>query len=146
MKIYELKFSRQFVAEVQAESVTKPEAIVKYMDGAFDEHPNQEHFFAIGLNGNNEPIFRYLCTLGLVNQTQAHPREAFRACVQASAVSVIFVHNHPSGTLKASPEDMAMTKNLVEAGKILGIPVLDHIIISDDGFNSIRGISPEIFK
>lgn len=84
------------------------EAVVKYrtvgecdnraMTGAFDSAPMQEQFYCILLNGGNKAIGRHLCTVGLANSCQVHARECFRAAIVAGAVSVIFVHNHPSVT------------------------------------------------
>jgi len=70
-----------------------------------------------------------LTAMGTLDSSPVHPREVFRAAVQASAAAVILAHNHPSGDPTPSPEDLLVTGRLVEAGKILGIPVLDHLII-----------------
>jgi DNA repair protein RadC len=67
-----------------------------------------------------------------------HPREVFQPAVGESAASIILVHNHPSGELEPSQDDLALTKRLVEAGKIMGIEVLDHVIISNKGFLSMK--------
>lgn len=99
----------------------------------------------ITLNGANRVIGIYQLTKGLANQTQIHPREAFVHAVQDRAVSVIFAHNHPSGSLVASPEDLHVTRRLQEAGKILDIPVLDHMIMSKEGWTSIKGQFPSLF-
>lgn len=98
------------------------------------------------LNSDNIPIARYMITLGLVNQTQIHAREAFRFAIRENAVAVVFAHNHPSGNLKPSPQDIQSTQQLVSAGKLLDIPVLDHIIISDNSFYSIRNTHSYLFN
>jgi DNA repair protein RadC len=73
---------------------------------------------------------------GILNSSLAHPRECFREAITQSAAAVIFVHNHPSGNPEPSQEDCAITKQLVEAGKIIGIAVHDHIIVAADKFTS----------
>jgi len=98
----------------------------------------QEHFICLSLNGANEVIGNRVVTIGLLNSSQVHPREVFAEVISDHAASVILAHNHPSGLLKPSPEDMALTEQMVEAGKILGIPVLDHIIISKKGYLSFK--------
>jgi DNA repair protein RadC len=98
----------------------------------------QEYFLCITLNGANEVIGNRVVTVGLLNTNQVHPREVFVDAISDRAASVIFVHNHPSGQLKASPDDIATTNQLVDAGKILGISVLDHVIITKKGYFSFK--------
>ncbi len=74
---------------------------------------------------------------GILNSALAHPRECFREAIRQAAASVIFVHNHPSGNPEPSEEDLAVTKQLTEAGKIIGINVHDHIIIAADRYTSM---------
>ena len=146
MKIYEIQ--TRYVAKGVMESVptfTHPTAVVRYRESAFNQYHDQEQFWVVMLNGANRPIARVMCTLGLANQTQIHPREAFKHAVREGAISVIFLHNHPSGNLKASIDDIATTTRLVEAGKVLDIPVLDHVIVAD-GWTSIRATNPECFR
>jgi len=98
----------------------------------------QEHFLCISLNGANEVIGNRVVTVGLLNSSQVHPREVFADVISDRAASVILAHNHPSGVLKPSPDDIAITEQMVEAGKILGISVLDHIIITKKGYLSFK--------
>lgn len=98
----------------------------------------QEHFYALTLNGANELIALHTVSIGLVNRTMVHPREVFRRAVADNACSLILAHNHPSGNLQPSTEDLEVTRRLLEAGVILGIPVLDHLIISAEGFLSLQ--------
>jgi len=76
-------------------------------------------------------------SVGTLDSSIAHPREAFSEAIKSNASSVIFVHNHPSGDTEPSQEDIELTRQLVEAGKLLGIEVLDHIIITANDFRSI---------
>src|SRR4030043_810253 len=98
----------------------------------------QEHFLCLSLNGANEVIGNRVVTVGLLNSSQVHPREVFADVISDRAAFVIFAHNHPSGVLKPSPEDITINQQLIEAGKILGITVLDHIIITKKGYLSFK--------
>jgi DNA repair protein RadC len=98
----------------------------------------KEQFLVITLNGAHEPISVCIVTVGLVNRTIIHPREVFFRAIQDFATAIIICHNHPSGSLKASKDDEEITKRLREAGEIIGIQVIDHIIFSKNGFNSLR--------
>ncbi len=98
----------------------------------------QEYFVCLSLNGANEVIESRVVTVGLLDSNQVHPREVFADPIADRAASVILAHNHPSGTLEASPEDLALTKRLVKAGEILGIKVLDHLIVTRKGHLSLK--------
>jgi DNA repair protein RadC len=98
----------------------------------------QEHFICISLNGANEVIENRIITVGLLDKSQVHPREVFADVITDRAAGVIFAHNHPSGEIKPSNSDLKIHEQLTEAGKILGIKVLDHIIISKKGFYSFQ--------
>ena len=95
-----------------------------------------EEFWALLLNSANGIIAEKKVTSGTLNSSLVHPRECFQWAIAESAASVIFIHNHPSGNPEPSSEDVAVTKQLVESGKILGIPVNDHIIIAGNSFTS----------
>lgn len=98
----------------------------------------QEHFLCLSLNGANEVLASRVVTVGLLNSNQVHPREVFADPITDRAASILCAHNHPSGTLEASPEDLAITRRLVSAGEVLGIRVLDHLIVTADGFLSMK--------
>jgi DNA repair protein RadC len=98
----------------------------------------QEYFLCLSLNGANEIIGNRVVTVGLLNANQIHPREVFVDAISDRAASVILAHNHPSGVLKPSPDDITATRQLIKAGKILGIAVLDHIIITKKGHLSFK--------
>jgi len=98
----------------------------------------QEYFVCLSLNGANEVIENRVVTVGLLDSNQVHPREVFADPLEDRAAAVIFAHNHPSGTLKPSPEDIALTRRLVEAGRLLGINVLDHLIVTKRGYLSLK--------
>jgi DNA repair protein RadC len=89
----------------------------------------QESFHVLSLSTKNRLINRHMISLGLVDSCPAHSREIFRAAILDGATNVILAHGHPSGDPSPSAEDLRITKQLIEAGKLLGIPVLDHVII-----------------
>ena len=101
------------------------------------EH-KKEHFIVFYLDTANQEIQREIVSVGTLNYNIVHPREVFEPAVKHLAASIILAHNHPSGTLEPSPEDLALNKRLVEAGKILGIQILDHIIVTKTGFSSFK--------
>jgi DNA repair protein RadC len=96
----------------------------------------QEHFICISLNGANEVITSRVVSVGLVNKTQVHPREVFADPITDRASAIIIAHNHPSGDLKPSKDDISITKQLKSAGETLGIRLLDHIIFNQKGYYS----------
>ena len=99
---------------------------------------NQEHFVVLFLNVKNEVLHKQTIFIGSLNSSIVHPREIFREAVKRSAASIIVSHNHPSGNPSPSPEDIEVTKRLIEAGSIMGIEVLDHVIIGDHQFLSLK--------
>lgn len=99
---------------------------------------NQEHFVCVSLNGASEVIESRVVTVGLLDTNQVHPREVFSDPIADRAAAVLVAHNHPSGTLEPSPEDLALTRRIVKAGDLLGIRVLDHLIVTEDGFLSLK--------
>jgi len=98
----------------------------------------QEYFVCISLNGANEVIEKRVVTIGLLDKTSVHPREVFADVIADRAAAVIFAHNHPSGELQPSEADLLMHEQLTEAGKILGIRVIDHMIIARKGYYSFQ--------
>jgi DNA repair protein RadC len=98
----------------------------------------KEHFYILCLDTRNRVCDKKQVSVGNLDSSIVHPREVFKDAISSLAASVIFVHNHPSGDLEPSSEDVNLTKRLVEAGELLGIPVLDHIIVSDRGYTSLK--------
>lgn len=96
-----------------------------------------EYFLLLTLDANNKVIKLHEITKGLVNKSLVQPREVFQMALEDNAVNIIVCHNHPSGSLVESVEDMAVTNRLTEAGKIMGIKLLDHLIITKNGHKSI---------
>ena len=95
-----------------------------------------EEFHVLILNLRHEVTRDVLVSRGLLNASLVHPREVFRAAIAEAAAGVILVHNHPSGDPTPSPEDRQVTEQLADAGRVLGIPVTDHIIVAGDQYVS----------
>lgn len=98
----------------------------------------REHFVGVYLNSRNNVISQETISVGSLNASIVHPREVFRPALLHAAAGVIIAHNHPSGDSNPSEEDIAITRRLHEAGKILGIDLLDHVVVAKDGYTSLR--------
>ena len=120
---------------------TSPQRVFDYFNHEFRDS-RKEYFLALLLDGKNRIIRRVQISEGSLNQSIVHPREVFSPAVKESAAAVILVHNHPTGDPAPSSEDIAITRRLKEAGEIMGIKVLDHIIIGDGEYLSFveRGL------
>jgi len=94
-------------------------------------HADREMFFVVTLNQKHKIIDKHLVSMGTLTCSLVHPREVYRTALLDNAAAVVFVHNHPSGDCTPSKEDNELTKRLCEAGKLLGIRVLDHVIVGD---------------
>ena len=121
---------------VAGQRVLSPEDILPLV--AEWRNKKQEYFICITLNGAGEVIDCRVVTVGILNQSLVHPREVFVDAITDRAASVILVHNHPSGSLDPSTQDLGITRQLAEAGSILGIRVLDHIIVTKNGYASLK--------
>ncbi|MEH7451106.1 RadC family protein [Gottfriedia acidiceleris] len=118
-------------------SIKSPDDCAKFM---MDEMRflEQEHFVCLYLNTKNQVIARETIFKGSLNASIVHPREVFKEAFRRSASSIICLHNHPSGDPTPSREDIEVTKRLVECGKIIGIELLDHIIIGEHKYVSLK--------
>lgn len=112
-----------------------PEKVAKLVRSKLKDY-SKEHFYLIALDSRNWSIHEV--SLGTLNASIVHPREAFAEAIKSKAASVIIAHNHPSGDPEPSQDDLEITKRLVEAGKILDIEVLDHIIATKETFLSMK--------
>ncbi|WP_180320152.1 RadC family protein [Peribacillus loiseleuriae] len=99
---------------------------------------SQEHFITLYLNTKNQVLHKQTIFIGSLNASIVHPREVYKEAFRRSAASIICLHNHPSGDPSPSREDIEVTKRLVECGKIIGIELLDHIIIGEHKFVSLK--------
>jgi|TARA_B100000315_G_C14338496_1_gene478512 DNA repair protein RadC len=98
----------------------------------------KEHFMILHLDSKNRVIKDEIISIGILNASIIHPREVFKSAIKESANSIILVHNHPSGDSEPSIEDKEITERLMEAGELLDIKVLDHVIIGKDNFHSFK--------
>lgn len=132
---------QQLIAELKAMEVAEPTKQITQPSDAFPLYTKylnkkQEYFLVTTLDGAHNVIKTHVITIGLANRTLIHPREVFYPAVKDRAVGIIVVHNHPSGSLTPSKEDIDITGRMKKAGKVMGIDVLDHLIISKEGFYS----------
>ena len=117
--------------------VKTPDDVMSLVRGRLRDQ-KKEHFLALLLDTRNRLIKVSEISVGSLDTSIVHPREVFKEAISASAASVIFVHNHPSGDTEASEDDIELTKRLTEAGEIVGIEVLDHIIIGGKNSRSLK--------
>ena len=128
--LYKVMLVREKNVPVPEKIIRKPEdaaeILIEYLKGA-----DREHLVGLYLNSANKPIAMHTISIGILNSSLVHPREVFKMAIMVNADSVIVAHNHPSGNLEPSREDIAVTKQLKDAGKILDIELRDHLIVSD---------------
>lgn len=117
--------------------VTSPQDIANYLMEDM-RYLKKEHFKIITLDTKNKILDICTISIGSLNSSIVHPREVFHEAVKKSAASIILIHNHPSGETQPSREDISITKRLIEAGELMGIKVLDHIIIGDGVYLSFK--------
>lgn len=115
--------------------ITTPADVAEIFIPLFS-HEDKENFVLICLNSANKIIKYEIISVGNLNSSVVHPREIFKSAIENNSASVILLHNHPSGNTEPSNEDISITKKLIEAGKLLDIPVFDHIIIAGAGYSS----------
>lgn len=114
----------------------------------FYEHLDREAVTVLALDTKHRIAAVQVVSVGTLNGSTVHPREVYKTAILANAAAIIIVHNHPSGELTPSPDDIAITRRIRKAGEILGIELLDHVIINDectDGY-AMREGNPEIFR
>jgi DNA repair protein RadC len=97
----------------------------------------KEHLIGIYLNAHYKVIHEETVSVGTVDMNIVHPREVFKPALEYSAAAVILAHNHPSGEADPSDPDLLVTRQLIEAGKMLGVPLIDHVVVTRDGFRSV---------
>ncbi|MBM7854910.1 DNA repair protein RadC [Desulfohalotomaculum tongense] len=129
---------RMIQKEKQENKVTiqTPNDIATLMDEI--RYLDREQFRAVLLDTKNQVITIETITIGILDSSLVHPREVFKSAIKRSAARIVLVHNHPSGDPTPSKEDINITKRLIEVGKIIGINILDHLIIGDGRFTSLK--------
>ncbi len=128
-----LELSRRILCP-ERRKITAPTDALPYINHYSDR--KQEHFLCLSLNGAHEVIQSRVVSMGLVNRTLVHPREIFSDPLKDRAAAVLIAHNHPSGNIEPSREDIDITRRIKSAGLILGIELLDHIIFTDKAYYS----------
>ena len=124
-------------AAQKLEKIEGPEDVARYASPLL-RFEQKEHFLVMLLDVRNRVLAMPTISIGSLTASVAHPREIFREAIRYSAANMILIHNHPSGDPTPSREDIQITKQMMKAGEIMGIPVLDHIIIAGDGFLSLK--------
>jgi DNA repair protein RadC len=127
----------------ETESIRVPSDISKYVEPM--RHLSEENFVAFHLDAKNNIIGYQVVSQGTLTASLVHPREVFKSAFLSNANSMIVAHNHPAGSLSASVEDIETTRQLLKAGKLLGVPIIDHIIVSFKGECSIREVHPYLW-
>ncbi|MFS0688975.1 DNA repair protein RadC [Sporosarcina sp. 179-K 8C2 HS] len=117
--------------------IRSPEDAAAYMMAEMT-NLTQEHFVVIFLNVKNEVLHKKTIFIGSLNSSIVHPREVYKEAVKHSAASIICFHNHPSGRPDPSPEDIEVTKRLAKAGSVMGVELIDHVVIGDHQFISLK--------
>jgi DNA repair protein RadC len=115
--------------------VTGPDIAIQAAKAVLPPDLDREQFWILLLDTSHHVVGTNCVSIGTINANWVYPREVFKAAILANCESIILAHNHPAGSLKPSSEDIALTRRLVDAGRILGIAVLDHIIIGDGAFS-----------
>jgi len=116
--------------------IQKPEDVIAQVTYLRDK--KKEYFIVLYLNARNQLLHRETVSIGTLSASLVHPREVFQPAIGLSAASIVLVHNHPSGDSRPSDEDLELTKRLTAAGEIIGIEVLDHIVVSEKSYFSLK--------
>ena len=132
-----------FGGEERSSVIKTPEDIYRllkkdlYVEG-------KEILYLVSLDSRHRVIAKDIVSVGTVNETVVHPREIYKQALSRNAVSIVLVHNHPSQDINPSAEDILVTEKIVQAGKVMGISLIDHVVVSDNGYCSLKALG--IFK
>lgn len=130
-----LELSRRYLIDSEQSIIDSPEKAVEQLADIRDK--KQEHFVVLTLDGANRLIAKRIITIGTLTASLVHPREVFADAITDRAASIIVAHNHPSSSLVASQSDLDVTERIKDAGKLLGIKLVDHVIITKIGYISL---------
>lgn len=137
--IASIELGRRFLKDKKSELLLSPENVWNEMKDLREN--KKEHFVVFYLDTRNQIIKREIISIGTLNASLIHPREVFEPAIKYSAAQIIIAHNHPSGDTEPSKEDITISKQLIEAGKILDIEILDHIIVSKGEYKSLKTLN-----
>ena len=124
------------MSKTQPFIIQGPDHVAQFVRSILTDN-SREHFVALYLDGANQVVSYSIISIGTANMSVVHPREVFQRAILAGAVSIAVAHNHPSGILTPSQEDIKVTQRLKDAGEILAIKLLDHLIVTDTAHRSI---------
>lgn len=130
------ELGRRLLKDKQAVLILSPREVWEQLKDLCDN--KKEHFVVFFLDTQNQEIKRELISVGTLNASLVHPREVFEPAIKHLASQIILAHNHPGGSLEPSEQDQFLTKRLSDAGRILGIEILDHVIVSKRGYSSFK--------
>lgn len=130
-----LELGRRLLKDKKSVLILSPQDVWHELRDIRDH--KKEHFVVFFLDSRNQEIKREIISVGTLNANLVHPREVFEPAIRCNAAQIIIAHNHPSGNPEPSNEDVEITKKLCHAGKILGIDVLDHVIVSRENWNNL---------
>lgn len=125
----QMKKTRKFLCD--GNRITMPQQAAQAFIGLVG-NADREYFVAMHLDGKNRIVALHLVSQGSLNQSLVTPRETFKSAILANAAAIILAHNHPTGDLTPSHEDIAITRRLKECGELIGIKILDHVIVDTD--------------
>jgi DNA repair protein RadC len=131
-----LELSKRVDQEKPMVEIKSPNDVLKVVSGL--RNKKREYMVALYLNARSELIKKRVVSIGTLTESLVHPREVFAPAIKNHAVNIVLAHNHPSGSAEPSDEDVAVTQNLKEAGEILGIKIVDHVIVSKENYMSMR--------
>lgn len=139
INFYTLKMVKESSATYETATIKTPQECYEAAKRLLELHEEpEEHFCIICLNVKNKVVGVHTISVGTLNTSLVHPREVFKAAMLNNASAIILLHNHPSGDPEPSLEDTTTTQRLVSAGEIMGIKVLDHVIVGDGRYVSLR--------
>lgn len=133
MIVREASLAFRVVREGDTEALGTPERIADYVRDMFEADPTVEWFICVPVNAKNHPYARVVISKGTAMNCLVNAREVLRPCILANATGFMVAHNHPSGDTAPSRADIHCTRQLREAGKTMGIPLIDHVIVGDPG-------------
>ena len=143
-KASQIKAASELANRLEGHSEASPKPVLKMPENVVDlvkgslKGKKREHFLVISLDTRSRLIKVSELSVGSLDSSIVHPREAFKEAISASAASIIFAHNHPSGDTTPSEDDIKLTKRLADAGELMGIEVLDHVIVCDRSYLSLK--------
>jgi DNA repair protein RadC len=136
IQIIQIGLVRDALPDTDRVNISKPSNVVPHLGHI--KNSDKEHFVVLCLNARNQINTIETVSVGTLNASLVHPREVFKAAILQNSASIILAHNHPSDDVTPSREDLELNKRMVDAGEIMGIEVLDHLIVGPERFLSLK--------